>query len=81
MAEALTNVVKHAQAAQARVLARVDDGLLSIAVHDDGIGGANRDGPGLTGLGDRVSALGGTMRIDSPDGGGTVLTAELPVRV
>jgi signal transduction histidine kinase len=79
VAEALTNVVKHAQAARAEVTAALDDGTLSIEVRDDGIGGADPEGHGLLGVGDRVAALSGRLRIDSPSGGGTVLAVELPV--
>ena len=79
MAEALTNVVKHAQATRAEVTAAVDDGTLRLEVRDDGIGGADPEGHGLLGIGDRVAALGGRLRIDSPRGGGTVLAAELPL--
>jgi signal transduction histidine kinase len=54
--------------------------LLTVAVTDDGAGGALvGGGTGLVGLKDRVEALGGRLRLDSPDGGGTSLTAELPV--
>jgi signal transduction histidine kinase len=80
IAEALTNVVKHARAARASVSAAVAaDGSLRIEVRDDGSGGADPEGHGLLGVGDRVAALGGRLRIDSPPGGGTVLVAELPV--
>ncbi len=79
IAEALTNVVKHAQASGARVTAHIDDGTLRLQVSDDGIGGADTHGHGLLGIGDRVAALGGRMRIESPRGGGTLLTAELPL--
>lgn len=79
VAEALTNVLKHSQAARAQVTAVVDDGTLSLEVRDDGVGGADPEGHGLVGLSDRVAALGGRLRIDSPDGGGTVLAAELPI--
>jgi signal transduction histidine kinase len=79
VAEALTNVVKHARAATARVVAAVDDGALQLEIGDDGIGGADTDGPGLTGIGDRLAALGGSLRIDSPLGGGTLVAARLPL--
>jgi PAS domain S-box-containing protein len=79
VAEALTNVVKHAQATRATVRSAADDGVLTLEVRDDGVGGANPDGHGLVGIADRVDALGGRLRIESPDGGGTVLAARLPL--
>ena len=79
MAEALTNVVKHSNAESAEVRATVEDGLLQVEVRDDGIGGADPDGHGLVGMADRVSALGGRLSVQSPAGGGTVLTATLPL--
>jgi signal transduction histidine kinase len=79
VAEALTNVVKHAHATRARVRASVDEGVLTLEVRDDGVGGADPDGHGLIGIADRVDALGGQLLIESPDGDGTVLTARLPL--
>ena len=79
VAEALTNAVKHAQATRAEVTATVSDDRLLLVVRDDGIGGAEPEGHGLLGIGDRVAAFGGRLRIDSPRGGGTVLAAELPL--
>jgi signal transduction histidine kinase len=79
VAGALTNVAKHAQATRATVRAAADDGVLTLEVRDDGVGGADPDGHGLMGLADRVDALGGQLRIDSTDGEGTVLTARLPL--
>ena len=79
VAEALTNVVKHAQATRATVRAAVDDGVLALEVRDDGIGGAQPDGHGLMGIADRVDALGGRLRIESAEGDGTVLAARLPL--
>jgi signal transduction histidine kinase len=53
---------------------------LTVQVRDDGVGGADaRGGSGLTGLRDRVEAMGGSMTVDSPAGAGTVLTVLLPV--
>ena len=72
-------MVKHARAASASVSAAVTDGTLRLEVRDDGIGGADPRGHGLLGTADRVAALGGRLRIESPRGGGTVLVAELPV--
>ena len=79
VAEALTNVVKHADARQAIVTARHDDGVVHVEVRDDGVGGARDDGHGLVGLRDRLAALDGTLRIESPDGGGTHVSASIPV--
>jgi signal transduction histidine kinase len=79
VAEALTNVVKHARATRATVRAAADDGVLTLEVRDDGVGGANPDGHGLMGIADRVDALGGRLRIESTDGDGTVLAARLPL--
>jgi len=80
VSEALTNVVKHSQAAAARVTAEVESGKLRVEVRDDGIGGARgHDTSGLRGLEDRVSALGGRLVLESPLGGGTRLCALLPV--
>jgi signal transduction histidine kinase len=79
VAEALTNVVKHARAAKARVTVAAGDGRLCVEVRDDGIGRADPEGPGLVGIADRVAALGGWLRIGSPLDGGTLLTAELPL--
>jgi signal transduction histidine kinase len=79
VAEALTNVVKHSDAGHAEVSASAEDGVLRVAVRDDGIGGADPRGHGLLGLGDRAAALGGRLEIDSPVGGGTLLAATLPL--
>jgi signal transduction histidine kinase len=78
--EALTNAAKHARASAVSIRVEMTGDLLTIAVTDDGAGGALvGGGTGLVGLKDRVEALGGRLRLDSPDGGGTSLTAELPV--
>jgi GAF domain-containing protein len=79
VAEALTNVVKHAHASRAEVRARVDEGRLRVEVWDDGLGGADPGGHGLVGMDDRVTALGGRLEIDSPAGGGTRIAVTLPV--
>ena len=77
--EALANVAKYAQATQTTVRVSRRDGLAVIEIADDGVGGADESaGTGLQGLADRVAALEGTLRILSPLGGGTVVTAELP---
>jgi len=79
VAEALTNVVKHSQATSAEVTVTLSSGTLTVEVRDDGVGGADPAGYGLLGIGDRAAALGGRMRMDSPSGEGTVLTAALPL--
>jgi signal transduction histidine kinase len=79
-AEALTNAAKHANAAAVTIVVERVDGILRIAVRDDGVGGADfAAGTGLLGLKDRVEAIGGRIRLDSPVGRGTVVTAELPL--
>jgi GAF domain-containing protein len=79
VAESLTNVVKHSRASRAEVRASVADRMLYIEVRDDGIGGADPGGHGLVGIGDRVSALGGRLEIESPAGDGTLVAATLPL--
>jgi signal transduction histidine kinase len=80
-AEALTNVAKYAHANCASVELALEDDRLRVQVRDDGIGGADLNaGTGLRGLRDRVDALDGDLEIESPPGGGTVITAELPLR-
>src|SRR3954451_1199227 len=79
VAETLTNVMKHSHARHAEVTARAEDGVLVVQIRDNGIGGANADGHGLVGLGDRVAALGGRLKVDSPPGRGTVVRAPLPL--
>jgi signal transduction histidine kinase len=77
--EALTNVAKHAQANVVDLVAAHDNGILTLEVRDDGIGGADaRGGSGILGLTDRVEALGGTISITSPPRRGTTLTVRLP---
>ena len=80
-AEALTNAQKHARASSVHVRATTTSGTLELEIADDGIGGATeRAGGGLTGLRDRVEALGGTFRVDSPGGHGTRIAAAIPQR-
>ena len=66
VAEALTNVAKHAQAEQAAVTASLEDGTLRVQVRDDGVGGARPEGSGLLGLGDRLAALDGRLWVGEP---------------
>jgi signal transduction histidine kinase len=78
VAEALTNVVKHADATHTRVRLAAEQGVLTIVVSDDGRGGADQSGHGLTGLADRVDALNGILVLTSPPGGGTTVRVTLP---
>jgi PAS domain S-box-containing protein len=81
VSEALTNVVKHADARSATVSIGAVNGALTVEVGDDGVGGARAaGGSGLRGLGDRVGALDGTLDVESPPGGGTLLRAWIPLR-
>jgi signal transduction histidine kinase len=80
--EALTNATKHAQASVIEVSLAAVDGCLLLSVRDDGVGGADPGhGSGLVGLQDRIEALGGTIRFDSPPGGGTSILVTLPLDV
>jgi signal transduction histidine kinase len=80
-AEALTNVAKYAGATHATLTAAVNEDELRLEVTDDGRGGADpAAGSGLRGLDDRVAALGGRLEIHSPPGGGTRVTASLPLQ-
>ncbi|MFC7374566.1 sensor histidine kinase [Brachybacterium sp. GCM10030268] len=80
--EAVTNVVKHAGARSIRITVATegepDRRVLRLAVHDDGTGGADPEGGGLQGLARRVAALDGSVSVNSPPGGPTVITAEMP---
>ncbi|NUT33767.1 MAG: sensor histidine kinase [Hamadaea sp.] len=79
VAEALTNVAKHAQARSASVRARLHPDLLVLEIRDDGHGDADPGrGSGLTGLADRVAVLDGRVRLSSPPGGPTLLHVEIP---
>jgi signal transduction histidine kinase len=81
VAEALTNVAKHARAGRAEVTAKIEHGTLTVHVRDDGVGGARPDGggSGLTGLADRLAAIDGELRVDSPADGGTLVAAAIPL--
>ena len=79
--EALTNTAKHAQASRAEVRATRRDGWLELTVSDDGQGGVDASrGSGLTGLVDRVEAIGGTIHIDGRQDLGTAIHVKLPIR-
>jgi signal transduction histidine kinase len=79
VAEAITNSAKHARATRVDVEIAGGDGVLEIDVRDDGVGGADPAGSGMRGLEDRVEALGGTFRLESPEGRGTAIHATLPL--
>ena len=80
VAEALTNVGKHAQATRASVTIDIAERTITAEIADDGIGGASTTaGSGLRGLADRLDALGGTLSIDSPRGGPTTIRAQAPL--
>jgi signal transduction histidine kinase len=78
VAETLTNVAKHARAENVRVALTQRRHHITITIRDDGIGGADPTGVGLTGLAGRVAAVDGRLSIESPAGGPTTITAELP---
>jgi signal transduction histidine kinase len=79
-AEALTNAAKHASPSRAWVNLEREDGLVRLRVGDNGVGGADPStGSGLTGIRDRVEALGGSLSVRSPPGHGTELDVALPV--
>jgi PAS domain S-box-containing protein len=80
VSEALANVAKHAAAQNVRVSIRREGDALRCEVTDDGRGGADEArGTGILGLRDRAEAIGGTLRVSSPPGRGTVVTAMLPL--
>ena len=80
--EALTNATKYAEASRIDVALAQRDGVLLLSIRDDGVGGANPgQGSGLVGLHDRVEALGGTIRIESPPGAGTLIEVALPLEL
>jgi signal transduction histidine kinase len=79
-AEALANVAKHASASRVTVSVAAVGGRVRVQIQDDGVGGADpAHGSGLRGLGDRVETVGGTLQVESVPGGGTRLTAEIPL--
>src|SRR5918994_822311 len=78
--EALANIAKHAGASRASISVTSGEGVVSVAVEDDGLGGAEpAHGTGLSGLADRLEALGGTPEVESPPGRGTRLAARIPL--
>jgi signal transduction histidine kinase len=81
VSETLTNTAKHAGASAAEVEVAVGEGVLRVLVRDDGRGGADSSGgSGLTGLKDRVEAIGGRMSLRSPPGAGTAVEIALPLQ-
>jgi signal transduction histidine kinase len=79
VSESLANIGKHAHASSGTIAITRTTEHVRIEILDDGVGGAHtEDGTGLRGLGDRVEALGGRLRVWSPRGGGTRVRAELP---
>jgi signal transduction histidine kinase len=80
-AEALTSIAKYAHATSVTIVLRIDDAVASLEVSDDGIGGVDETrGSGIRGLRDRVAAVDGMFKIESPPGGGTRLWCKIPVR-
>jgi signal transduction histidine kinase len=81
VSEALANAAKHAHASAVHVELGAPDAIMRLAVCDDGTGGADpARGSGLTGLRDRIEAVGGTLHVISPPGGGTTLLIEIPAK-
>jgi signal transduction histidine kinase len=79
--EGLANIAKYARASRAAVTVSVSDGAVRVEVSDYGVGGADvTGGTGLRGLADRVDALGGRLRVESPHAAGTRVVAQIPVR-
>lgn len=80
VSEALTNASKHASPTRVWVAVQLTDGTLHLSIRDDGVGGTDPSrGTGLTGLKDRIEALGGRIRIDSAPGNGTRIDVDIPV--
>jgi len=80
IAEALTNVVKHAQATCATVRAQPEHGVLRLEVSDDGVGAHRYDGMGLTGLADRLAVVDGAIEVRRGVSGGSHLSAAIPLQ-
>jgi signal transduction histidine kinase len=78
VSESVTNASKHSRATTVSVRVVLHGRVLAVQVQDNGNGGANPSGSGLSGLRSRVAALDGVLHVDSPAGGPTTITAELP---
>jgi signal transduction histidine kinase len=79
--EGLANIAKYASATRAEISVEIHHNALWVEITDDGVGGADLSGgTGMLGLADRVEALGGSFRVESPPGHGTRLSAEIPIR-
>jgi two-component system, NarL family, sensor histidine kinase DesK len=78
--ESVTNIVRHAGATLVQIEALVDKGKARLSVRDDGCGGADRFGNGLSGLRERIDALGGQLTLASPRGGGTLLEISFEIK-
>lgn len=80
VSEALANAAKHAHASVVTVELDTHVAIVRLAIRDDGVGGADPgQGSGLLGLRDRIEALGGTLQVTSPAGGGTTLQVQIPL--
>jgi signal transduction histidine kinase len=80
VSEALANVAKYARASAVTISVARADGIATVEIADDGIGGADPTlGSGIRGLADRVSALSGELEVESPPGEGTRLRARIPI--
>jgi signal transduction histidine kinase len=80
VAESLTNAAKHARPSAAWVELSTSPGAVVVEIRDDGVGGARvAHGSGISGLADRVEALGGRFELQSLSGAGTIVRAELPL--
>jgi signal transduction histidine kinase len=81
VSEALTNAGKHSRASEIHVSVVASNDAVLATIADNGIGGADRaGGSGLIGLTDRVAALGGSLELESPPGGGTTISVVIPIR-
>jgi two-component system sensor histidine kinase DesK len=77
--EAITNIIRHAQARNCRAVLSCDDQRLILLISDDGVGGVRAEGNGLTGMRERLEGAGGRLLVESPKDGGTTLQIELPL--